>query len=76
MFAPIPSLILLTIGFSTGTESVLDDFHYATSSEVRKSWTELKGTLPLAMQRSNGKKRFITLGSIFLQSRDVPRRHR
>ncbi|QDV49416.1 glycoside hydrolase family 10 protein [Gimesia fumaroli] len=55
MFAQIPYLILLSVVFSTGPETVLDDFHYATSSELRKSWTELKGTLPLAMQRSDGK---------------------
>lgn len=55
MLPHIPYLILLSVGFTSGTETVLDDFNYPTSSEVRKSWTELKGTLPLAMQQSQGK---------------------
>ena len=53
MFQTLPCLLVLTLGFTTGNNQVLDEFNYPSSTEVRKNWQELKGTLPLAMQKSN-----------------------
>lgn len=53
MLYQLPYLIILTAGFSTGTDNVLDQFDFRSSSEARKNWKELRGTLPLAMQQSD-----------------------
>ncbi len=72
MISQIPYFILLTLGFSTGTETVLDDFNYKSSSEARKSWQELKGTLPLAMQQA-GKNNVLLLSAPFSSNHDISR---
>ncbi|MCH9656326.1 MAG: family 10 glycosylhydrolase [Planctomycetes bacterium] len=72
MFHQLPILFVLTVGFSSGTEIVLDDFNYASSSAVRKSWQELKGTLPLSVQQMN-KKNALLLSAPFSSNRKIPR---
>ncbi|MBN68719.1 MAG: hypothetical protein CME32_05490 [Gimesia sp.] len=72
MFQTLPCLLLLSLSFTTGTETLLDDFNYATSSAARQAWTELKGTLPLAMQKS-GSQNVLLLSAPFQSNRDIPR---
>jgi len=72
MLPQIPYLILLTVGFSTGTDTVLDDFNYPSSSEARKSWQEIKGTLPLAMQQTT-EKNVLSLSAPFSSNPEISR---
>ncbi|HBL42554.1 family 10 glycosylhydrolase [Gimesia sp.] len=72
MFQTLPCLLVLTLGFTTGTVQVLDEFNYSSSTEVRKNWQELKGTLPLAMQKSNDQN-VLLLSAPFASNREIPR---
>ncbi|MCA9023139.1 MAG: hypothetical protein KDA74_23485, partial [Planctomycetaceae bacterium] len=72
MFQTLPCLLVLTIGFTTGTNQILDEFNYSSSTEVRKNWQELKGTLPLAMQKSNDQN-VLLLSAPFASNREIPR---
>lgn len=72
MLSQLPCLVVLALGFSSGTETILDDFNYASSSAVQKSWQELKGTLPLAVQQAN-QKNALLLSAPFHSNREIPR---
>lgn len=72
MLHQLPFLVVLTVGFSTGTDTVLDNFDFSSSSQARKNWQELKGTLPLTMQQSDGQN-VLLLSAPFSSNREIPR---
>ena len=72
MISQLPYLLALSLSFTTGTETILDEFNYETSSQARQTWTELKGTLPLSMQKS-GNRNVLLLSAPFHSNRDIPR---
>ena len=72
MLSQVSYLVVLTLGFSAGTETILDDFNYSSSPAVQKSWQNLKGTLPLAVQQAN-KTNVLLLSAPFSSNREIPR---
>ncbi|QDT98894.1 glycoside hydrolase family 10 protein [Gimesia aquarii] len=72
MLHQLSYLLLLTAGFSTDTDNVLDQFDFKSSSEAREKWKELKGTLPLAMQKVDDRN-VLLLTAPFSSNREIPR---
>ncbi len=72
MLHQLPFLFVLTVGFSSGTETVLDDFNYPSSSAVQKSWQPLRGTFPLAAQQT-GQQNALLLSAPFSSNSKIPR---
>lgn len=72
MLSQVSSMLIVAAHLATAALPVLDDFNYSTTSEVRKNWTELKGTLPLAMQRVDGEN-VLSLSAPFSSNREMSR---